>query len=155
MRNASFLVAVSLAVSSAMLVGCAAESDGADVVESASAAQTQRCVSYATAKATYDRAVEAATARLLADYDTAMAAYNADVAEAKRVFDEALASVLHGSDGSESSDVLNAAVKEYNRKVAPDGPLVRAYNERTAAAKGGYEAAVQAAKDTYNASICH
>lgn len=152
MRFSLAIVATFVVVSSA-LAGCAG--DAADSVDSSSANQTASCVSYETARATYDRAVEAAQAQIQVDYSAAMDEFNAGVETAKREYQAKIDAITHGEHGDHTSAELNAAVSEYNAKVGPNGPLVRAYDERVAEAKARFDASVASALQTYNTTICH
>jgi hypothetical protein len=153
--SAAFLCALG----SIALIGCAADADlsADDSANQASEVSTQRgCTSYAAAKAAYDRRVQAEQARVKASYDAALAQFDADVQEAKRVRDAVLSSLPQDPSSNESSDVLNAAITEYNHKVGPDGTIVHAYNAHVATAKDRFDAGVKAALDAYNAAVvCH
>lgn len=134
------------------LVGCAADESSSDV-EPASATQALGC-SGSELKARFDRAIAAAQAQLQTDYSAAMAAFDADVEQAKRDLAEKLASQPQGPESNESSDVLNAAMNEYNEKIGPNGPLVAAYDRRVEAAKARYETSTDAAVRAYQSGVC-
>jgi hypothetical protein len=143
-------------LSLASLVGCAGNAEtGSDLSTAQNETAAPGCVSYETAKATYDREVKAAHDKILADYAAAMDTYNQGVAAAKAEYNAVLASIPTGNNSANDTEILNAAVQAYNAKVAPDGPLVSAYNASVAAAKATYDRSTQAALDEYNTTICH
>jgi hypothetical protein len=145
-------------VSLTSVVGCSADSDSnSDVLASSTQHETaaQGCLTYAQAKANFDREVQAAKDHLQADYDAAMAQFNAGVAQAKADMQAILASLPENSTSNESAEILNKAVSDYNAKVAPGGPLDQAYNAAVAAAQAKYNASTQAATDEFNRNVCH